>query len=403
MAFPASSGILRHRKDAAFRKSFAASQMGEFLRKYWFVSLLAVLFIGVLIYFIADMNKDNVSVVQKDGQDLVVSTDAGDVTSTDLYDASALSSSRILYNAYRNAVVDQSVEMDSAMEKEAKTMARNLEANIKSDAEGKTKYSILSQLASFGFTGDSAVDDYARITVKAKKLDTDFILDHFDSLSEDIPEGARTISILTMQVDNAAVLNDEDTKKKEDIDKALESKDFSEVAKEFSDDEKTKASGGEYGYIDSSTTDLEADVVKAAVALEPGQTSDWITVQPQGAQYYVMYRVHADETDPSKLIHSDDSDVADALATAMINKVSGLEALAIQQAASKMDISYGSDEIKEDVEAFQSSQTSDLASRLGIDTSAAGSASSESSASSTASSAVSSAASSAASSETEGK
>lgn len=350
----------------------AASQMSEFLRKYWFVCVLAVLFIGVLIFFISDLNKGNVKTLKADGTDVVASTSIGNVTSTDLYDASELSSARLLYNAYRNAVVDQTVKADSDMEKEAKTMAKNLESNMKADGGGQSTYSILSQLASFGFTGDSAVSDYAMATVKARKLDTDFIKANFDKLASHMPEGAKTVSILTMQVDNASILNDEDKKKQEDINKALEEKDFAEVAKEFSDDEATKEKGGAFGYIDASSTTLDQEVISAVSSMEAGQTTDWITVQPQGAQYYLLYRVHVDETDPAKLINSDNEEVVDALVTSMVNSTGGLEALAIQKAAEALTITYENDDIKKEVEDYQSQQTATLAAELG-DVKAAGS------------------------------
>ena len=148
--------------------------MSEILRKYWFVCLIAVLFIGVLIFFIVDLNKDNVSKKSADGQDVVATTTLGNITSSDLFDELSPNASSVLYSLYRNQVVDQAVEADSAMKAEAKQMAKNIENNMKSDSTGKTRESIMQTLASYGFTGDNAPYDYALTALKFRKIDTAF-------------------------------------------------------------------------------------------------------------------------------------------------------------------------------------------------------------------------------------
>lgn len=129
-----------NRKGSCIPEASQQLIMSDFLRKYWFVTLLGLCFVGVLIYFIVDMNKDNVSAKNVDGQNVVVSTELGDVTSQDLYEASQPYQSGVLYNTWRNAVIDQTIESDSEIEENAKALRKAIESNIKSDSTGQTQY-----------------------------------------------------------------------------------------------------------------------------------------------------------------------------------------------------------------------------------------------------------------------
>lgn len=342
--------------------------MSEFLRKYWFVCLLGIAFFGVLVYFIVDMNKDNVSGRSVDGQQVVASTDLGDVTAEELFDDSQSYSQTLLYNLYRNAVVDQAIEADGDMKKEAKTMSKNIKSNMDADASGKTRMSILSELASYGFTGDNALYDYCLTSTKIRKLDAQFVKDNFEKLKASTPEGARTISIITMQVPNDTVLSDESTKKQEDIQAAIDAgTDFAEIAKQYSDDEATRENGGYYGYIDASSTALNEEVVKAATALEAGGISDWISVQPSADQMFTLYRVYVNETDPSKIIASETEADVEGLVNSMVTTVNGLETAAVVNAAKDLTITFENDDVKEKVESYIETSTSVINGLLGVD------------------------------------
>ncbi|MBF0580025.1 peptidylprolyl isomerase [Erysipelotrichaceae bacterium RD49] len=335
--------------------------MGEFLRKYWFVSVLAVLFIGVLVYYIVDMNKDNVKTMQSDGTSVVVSTSAGNVTSAELLENSTVAEPGVLFSLYRNAVTEQSVPNDSEIEDQAKTMARNLESNIKADATGKTRASIMSQLASMGFSGSDAISNYSKVAAKIQVLDGNFIREHINLLTSYIPEGARTVSVLTMNVEDAENLSDEAKAKQDEIQKALdEGKSFGEVAAEFSEDETTKNKNGFFGYVDSSNTQLDKAVLEKALDLKTGETSDWITVQPSGSTTTVLYKVHVDETDPEKILNSDDETAKTTLVNTIISKANGLEAFIIQNAGQKLEVSFANDDIKKQVDDYINQQTSQL-------------------------------------------
>lgn len=313
-----------------------------------------------------DTTKDNVKTTKVDGEDVVVSTTIGDITSTALYDENIQNAGNLLYSLYRNNVVDQTVSATSEMDQEAKTIAKNLKNNLKANPDSEDSIQTIQQLASLGFYGDSAVEDYARIVGKMRVLDKEFVQENIAKLATYVPEGARLISVLTIQVEDTENLSEEETKLKEEIQKALDDKTaFEDIVAQYSTDASTKDKDGFYGYIDSTTTTLDQEVVDAAVALGNGEVSDWISVLSTSGGY-TLYRVKVTEVDPAKILENDNSTVVEALTDAIINNANGLEVLAVKQAAQKLDITFGSDELKQELEEYINAQVETLEATLGL-------------------------------------
>lgn len=313
-----------------------------------------------------DTTKDNVKTTKVDGEDVVVSTTIGDITSTALYDENTQNAGGLLYSLYRNNVVDQAVSATSEMDQEAKTIAKNLKNNLKANPDSEDSIQTIQQLASLGFYGDSAVEDYARIVGKMRVLDKEFVQENISKLATHVPEGARLISVLTIQVEDTENLSEEETQLKEDIQKALDDKTaFEDIVAQYSTDASTKDNGGFYGYIDATTTTLDQEVVDAAVALKNGEVSDWISVLSTSGGY-TLYRVKVIEVDPAKILENDNTTVVEALTDAIINNANGLEVLAVKQAAQKLNITFGSDELKQEVEEYINAQVETLESELGL-------------------------------------
>ena len=130
-----------------------------------------------------------------------------------------------------------------------------------------------------------------------------YITKHFDEVKKAWEEKSpRTVSIIKMDVSDADNLTETETKKKSNIDKALEKESFADVAKAFSEDSNTANKNGLAGYVDSnstssdssSTSTVPADVVTAAIGLKKGETSDWITVTSSSGTS--LYKVYVKET-----------------------------------------------------------------------------------------------------------
>lgn len=325
--------------------------MSEFFRKYWFVCLIAVALVAGLGYYIADMNKDNVSSKKTNGQDVVASTSLGDVTSDEIFDKYQNFNQSLLYNMYQTAVVDQSVKADSSMESAAKTMARNVKANMDADTSGKTRYQVLSELASYGFEGEDSLKDYCLFTLKAASLEKDYILNHYDELNE-LTVSPRTVSVITLEVPNAEVLTDEKQAKKDSIDKALENGDsFAQTATAFSEDTATADKEGYFGYIDSNSTSLPSEVVEAAVDLDKGSYSEWITTENSQTGMSVLYLVYVNETDPKAILESENDTDMEGLTAAYMTADTSLQGKIVAQAAENLDITFDNDEVKSKIDA----------------------------------------------------
>ncbi|MCF0259868.1 MAG: peptidylprolyl isomerase [Erysipelotrichaceae bacterium] len=331
--------------------------MSEFLRKYWFVTLVAVILCGGLIYYIVDLNKDNVSAKTADSKEVVASTTLGDVTADYVFDQYQSFNSTLLYNMYRRAVIDQAVETTSDMETEAKTMTKNIEANVAADTTNKSKYSIMGELASYGFDGDSALYDYCLLAVKMQAMDEAYVKANFDSLKGKVTTTPRTISVITLNVANPEELTDAEKTKKDNIDKALEKGDsFADTATAFSEDTGTAAKKGFYGYVDSATTALDAAVVQAAMGLDKGKTSEWITVTDSNSGASYLYKIHVDETDLSAIMNSESKEVRQALVSAILTADSTVDMKALQEKAKDLDIKWENEEVKTKVEKYINDQ-----------------------------------------------
>ena len=271
--------------------------MTDILRNNWFVVLIAIIIIGFIGYFIYDTNKDNVSAKTTNNEQVVASINKDDITADDLYDESTPYDGSTIYNMYKNAVIDQSIKTTKDLKKQAST----LESNIKSNASNQSddyESTLTTELAKYGYASYEELNDYCLTSVKEKEMNKKYITKHFDEVKKAWEEKSpRTVSIIKMDVSDADNLTETETKKKSNIDKALEKESFADVAKAFSEDSNTAIKNGFAGYVDSnstssdssSTSTVPADVVTAAIGLKKGETSDWITVQVQVEQAYIRY------------------------------------------------------------------------------------------------------------------
>ena len=143
--------------------------MGEFLRNNWFVVVIAVILISFIGYFIFDANRYNVSGKTMDGKEVVASIDGKDVTADDLYNELESFDSTLLYNMYRNAVINQTIETTDSLKEDASTLESTIRTNAQSNS---TDYeaSLAAELASYGYKSIDDLDDYCLTSVKEKEM-----------------------------------------------------------------------------------------------------------------------------------------------------------------------------------------------------------------------------------------
>ncbi|WP_337467242.1 peptidylprolyl isomerase [Holdemanella biformis] len=333
--------------------------MTDILRNNWFVVLIAIIIIGFIGYFIYDTNKDNVSAKSSNNEQVVASIDKDDITANDLYDESAPYDGSTIYNMYKNAVIDQSIETTKDIKKQANT----LESNIKSNASKQSddyESTLTSELAKYGYSSFEQLNDYCITSVKEKEMNKKYITKHFDELKKAWEEKSpRTVSIIKMEVSDADNLTETETKKKSNIETALTKESFADVAKAFSEDSNTANKKGFAGYIDtdsttstssSSNSTVPAAVATAAISLQKGDTSDWITVTTSSGTS--LYKVYVKETDSSKIFNAKNDAVANQALYAILNSDSSLSYKILKSYAKKLDIKFNDKSTKKKFDSY---------------------------------------------------
>ena len=175
-----------------------------------------------------------------------------------------------------------------------------------------------------------------------------YITKHFEDLKTAWEtKSPRTVSIIKMDVSDADNLTETEAKKKSNIETALTKESFADVAKAFSEDSNTANKKGFAGYIDtdsttstssSSSSTVPAAVATAAISLQKGDTSDWITVTTSSGTS--LYKVYVKETDSSKIFNAKNDTVANQALYAILNSDSSLSYKILKSYAKKLDIKF---------------------------------------------------------------
>lgn len=323
--------------------------MVDLLRRQWFVVLVALVFIGFVIFTVYDTNKDRVPGKTHDGKD-VVATLSGDtyITANDLYDSLYQNyGASTISTKFQIAVVDQSVKETSALKKQASAYKENFinsaQSNMSTYGFSDVKAYIDSQLAPLGYGYDS-LDDYAMLSVKINKLADDYISKHLDALFTPIynAKHSRKVSHILIKMKDANHPTKDEQKKVDLVNKALKSgESFASVAKKYSDDTASAQKGGMLGYMDSDTQFVQSFKDKA-LSMKKGEVSDW--VKESNDNYNGWHLIKVNETDKKAL--EKDKEVKDGLYEAIQNDNPDLYSKYVWQASKKLKIKYASDDIK---------------------------------------------------------
>lgn len=326
--------------------------MAEKLKENWFVVLIALIMIGFTGYFIYDQNKDNVTVKQVDGKDVIATLKDADITAEELYEQGEPFDKTILYNMYKNAVIDQSVKTTEELEKLAKNTQGLIIQNAKQQSDNY-KEILTKELAGYGFADYDDLYEYALVNAKEGQLDKDYIKNHYDELQESVlAQNPRIISIISMKVADPNNLTDEEKKKQENIDQSIEKDGFAKAATAFSEDVETAPNEGVFGYVDKNSSNLDSAVVSAVTELENGKVTEWIQVTDSASGEVSLYKAHVDETDLKKIFDSENTDIQNALNDAFVQNNPSLRADAIEEAAKKLDIKFENDDVKKKLEEY---------------------------------------------------
>ena len=268
--------------------------MNTFLKKNWFVVLVAAAFACISIFYIYDTNKGKLRGKTSDGEGVIYSIGEEDVTASEFYDdLYKQGGSSAVITMFTNAVAEAGVEATDEMKENAATQAEYIISNYKNSYGSEYEAKLAADLASTGYTN---VEDYLLMDLKRTKLIADYAKAHFDELK------IRSISYILVKFEDSENKSEEgsptedESKRMAAVDEALKNGTFEDAAKEFSEDESTKSSGGALGIIDANTTSLDTAFLNAALALNEGEVSDWVYSENFG-----YFRIMATATTPEKL------------------------------------------------------------------------------------------------------
>ena len=331
--------------------------MSDLIKENWFVVVIAVLILCGVVYFIQDTTKDNISAKHENGQDVVATLKKETLTADALYEQATPFDAPLLYNMYKNAVVDETIETTKELKEEAKSMEHIIESNLKTQAGDNYQIVIDAELATYGFDGYEQLNDYCLINAKQKKMNSAFIKKNFDTYKENVLAfNPRSISLIKVEIDNAGEISEAEQKKMDSIDQALKKDSFAKTATAFSEDASTSSNKGLFGYVDSTdtfqTTGLDATLLQNAIELKENETSDWIEVIDQNTNMKSFYKIHVNTTDLKEMFESKDAMIQDRVVAAFLQANQNLELTIIEEAAKKLDIQFQDKEAKKKIDAY---------------------------------------------------
>ncbi len=285
----------------------------EILKRFWFVGLIAVLFVGFIIVYIAQMIS-SLPVVkdpyQVDGQYIIYTINGENYTADefyeDMYDSLGISA---VYYAFEHAVCDAAVETTEDMKTYATTYATYL-------LEYYGESTLASQMQSLGYTDASDAYDYYIYIQKSLIVRQNYLRDHYEDIIEPFIEekDPKIISHILISVEDIEETEDEDgntvyvanptDEEQAKLDAVLEAlangEDFADVAIEYSDDT-TAEDGGYLGYFDNDNDSSYVDVfAEAAMTISAGEMTE-VIVSEYG--YHIIY---CDTDDFEDLIENTD-------------------------------------------------------------------------------------------------
>lgn len=284
----------------------------EILRRFWFVGLIAILFIGfIVVYIVQTIQNQPVvkSPVEKDGQYLIYTINGEDYTADDLYsDLLDVYGQTKAYDVFEREVCDRAIATTDEMRDIATSNAAYL-------LEKYGEEELTSQMKSLGYdSADDAYDYYIYIQ-KSMQLREDYLREHMDDIVTPYVEEnhPKTISHILIRVADVtetknedgtvtytANPTDEEQAKLDEVLLALENgEDFASVATEYSDDSSAE-NGGSLGYFDNTNTKYVTVFADAAKKLSGNETSEVITSQ------YGWHIIHCDTDDVEELFDNTD-------------------------------------------------------------------------------------------------
>lgn len=267
--------------------------MKDLIKKYAFIVVIAILLLGSVLYFAYEDNASKLPGKVVDGNNIIFSIGDDDVTADEFYD--------ILYNEVTNNnklgdtvianhlqqdLTDLAIETTDEMSTEASEYSKNQITQLKQSLGANYDEEMKKLLAQVGLKDSNELDAFFLVQLKALELQNSSLEELYPEYKE--TNKPRILSHILVKAEQTpeqkeanepATITDEIQAKMDSIKTELANGvSFSEVATLYSEDTGSGANGGLLGLYDTSNiSQLVKPFADAAMALNSGETSEWIT------------------------------------------------------------------------------------------------------------------------------
>ena len=278
----------------------------EILKKFWFIILIVVVFVGFVVVYAIDSFKNRpieMTAKEVDGQYLIYSIGDQNYTADELYDELKEGyGTTSIYREFDRLVCDAAIKTTSEMENVAANQSAYLLQNYSEEE-------LNSQLQSVGFSGVDEIDEYYIYIQKSLELRTEYLKNHYDEYVAPFMEEKhpKIISHILIKVADVEEVKNEDgttsyvahpTKEESEkltvVEEELKARPFADVAKEYSEDSSSE-NGGLLGYFDDDNSTYVEVFKEAAKTLSEGENSAVITSE------YGYHIIRCDSENPEDL------------------------------------------------------------------------------------------------------
>lgn len=321
--------------------------MVEKLKENWFVVLVAVLLVGAVGYYTYDTNSGKLPGKNVDGKDVVASISDTNYFADDLYvelygdeDSASSAGTQVLFSYFERVIVDSAVELDDEMKLQIATAVTSVKQQY-ADQEA----TLLQQLQAAGYSSIDDLEAYFTHYYKLTKLVGNAYDERLEELFAPIYEEkqSRTVSHILVTIKDFKNITDEEQKKMDDVDAALESgKAFADVAKEYSDDG-SASEGGFLGYMDKDTSFVK-EFLEASLKAEKGKATDWVKTQ------YGYHKILVNETELDALLK--DEEIRSSIHSAIENNNPKLNAQIIWETSQDLNVEFANENIEKAIKDY---------------------------------------------------
>ncbi len=267
--------------------------------------------------YIYSTNQTTTTDKTKDGEKVIASIKGdANVTEKDFAKELKRSTSDLQFALWRNAVVDEAVELTKEDQETVKEYIKNMKTNMKAQYGDDYNLKVKKQLAQSGYT---EYRDYIKGLVKTKRIQYNYVIKHLDDYKTEFE------NLKPRKFKYIIVENTEDAKKEAEKTKVKDSKNVVE------------------GYLDTRAkedSELPAELLDAILSKNEGEETDWFT----DSETKYAYKAYIYD-----LGYDKNKDNLDLYENAVIEK--GNWANILYEASKGVKISYPDEKFKENVES----------------------------------------------------